>query len=125
MYKTINWFIRIILILVIGGFIFAYLNIHRKPSLIISKPSIEDFKYKELNKKLTNAKFAAKRDYIDYEKYGSAIFCRSSFNSWIESLNYSKQMDFYIFGNNADISKWDNAIEYYENESSQCRDIYP
>jgi len=31
-------------------------------------------KYKTLEKKRANAEFAAKRDYTDYEKFGSIIF---------------------------------------------------
>ena len=46
-------------------------------------------------------------------------------NSWIESVNYSKQMDLYILGKDADLSKWDNAIKDYENERSKCRDFNP
>ena len=46
-------------------------------------------------------------------------------NSWIESLNYSKQMDLYIFGKDADLSEWDKAIKDYENERSRCRDFNP
>ena len=49
-----------------------------------------------MDKKRANAEFAAKRDSIDYKKFGSIIFCNASFNSWIESVNYSKQMDLYI-----------------------------
>ena len=82
-------------------------------------------KYKELDKKKANAEFAAKRDSIDYDKFGSKIFCNSSMNSWIESVNYSKQMDLYIFGKDADLSEWDNAIIDYENERSKCRDFNP
>ena len=82
-------------------------------------------RYKDLDKKRTNAEFAAKRDSIDYSKFGSAIFCNSSFNSWIESVNYSKQMDLYIMGKDIDLSKWDNAIKDYENARSKCRDFNP
>ena len=93
--------------------------------LTFLKPSIEDLKYKELDKKRANAEFAAKRDYTEYEKFGSIIFCNASFNSWIESSNYSKQMDLYIFGKEADLSKWDTSIKDYENERSKCREFYP
>ena len=82
-------------------------------------------RYEELDKKRANAEFAAKRDSIDYEKFGSIIFCQASFNSWIESSNYSKQMDLYIFGKDADLSKWDIIIKDYENERSKCRDFDP
>ena len=37
-------------------------------------------------------------------------------NSWIESVNYFKQIDLYIFGKDADSSEWDIAIEDYEKE---------
>ena len=96
-----------------------------KTSLIFSKPTIEDLKYKELDKKRVNAEFAAKRDSIDYDKFGSTIFCNSSKNSWIESVNYSKQMDLYVFGKDADLSEWDSAIKDYENERARCKDFYP
>ena len=66
-----------------------------------------------------------KGDSIDYGKFGITIFCNSSFNSWIESVNYSKQMDLYIMGNDADLSKWDDAIKDYENSKSKCRDFNP
>ena len=82
-------------------------------------------KYKELDKKRANAKFAAKRDSKDYDKFGSTIFCNSSMNSWIESVNYYKQMDLYIFGKDTDLSEWDNAIKDYENKRSRCKDFDP
>ncbi len=123
--KTITWIIRGAVLFIIGGCLLAYLNLEKKPSLIVSKPTIEDLKYKELDKKRANAEFAAKRDSIDYYKFGSSIFCNSSMNSWIESVNYSKQMDLYIFGKDADLSEWDNAIEDYENERPRCKDFNP
>ena len=58
-------------------------KIREKPILNFSKLTIEDLKYKELDKKRANAEFAAKRDSIDYDKFGSTIFCNSSMNSWI------------------------------------------
>ncbi len=123
--KAITWLIRGAVLIFIGGCLLTYLNLEKKPSLIFSKPTIEDLKYKELDKKRTNAEFAAKRDSIDYDKFGSTIFCNSSMNSWIESLNYSKQMDLYIFGKDADLSEWDNSIKVYENERSRCKDFDP
>ena len=123
--KTNTWLIRAFAIVLIGVALVAYLNVQKKPSLLFSKPSIEDLKYKELDKKRANAEFSAKRDHIDYDKFGSIIFCNSSFNSFIESANYSKQMDLYISGKDADLSKWDNAIKDYENERSKCRDFNP
>ena len=123
--KTNTWLIRAFAVVLIGVCLIAYLNVQKKPSLLFSKPSIEDLKYKELDKKRANAEFAAKRDYTDYEKFGSIIFCNASFNSWIESANFSKQMDLYISGKEADLSQWDTAIKDYENERSKCRDFNP
>jgi len=123
--KTNTWLIRAFAVVLIGVCLIAYLNVQKKPSLLFSKPSIEDLKYKELDKKRANAEFAAKRDYTDYEKFGSIIFCNASFNSWIESANFSKQMDLYISGKEADLSEWDTAIKDYENERSKCRDFNP
>ena len=123
--KTNTWLIRVFAVVLIGACLISYLNVEKKPSLLFSKPSIEDLKYKELDKKRANAEFAAKRDSIDFNKFGSAIFCNSSMNSWIESVNYSKQMDLYIFGKDADLSEWDNAIKDYEIERSRCKDFDP
>ena len=123
--KTNTWLIRVFAVVLIGVALIAYLNVQKKPSLLFSKPSIEDLKYKELDKKRANAEFAANRDHTDYEKFGSIIFCNSSFNSFIESANYSKQMDLYISGKDVDLSKWDNAIKDYENERSKCKDFNP
>jgi len=123
--KTNTWLIRVFAVVLIGVSLIAYLNVQKKPSLLFSKPSIEDLKYKELDKKRANAEFAAKRDYTDYEKFGSIIFCNASFNSRIESANYSKQMELYISGKEADLSEWDTAIKDYENERSKCRDFNP
>ena len=123
--KTNTWLIRVFAVVLIGACLISYLNVQKKPSLLFSKPSIEDLKYKELDKKRANAEFAAKRDYTDYEKFGSIIFCNASFNSRIESANYSKQMELYISGKEADLSEWDTAIKDYENERSKCRDFNP
>ena len=123
--KTNTYLIRVFAFVLIGVCLIAYLNVQKKPSLLFSKPSIADLKYKELNKKRANAEFAAKRDYTNYEKFGSIIFCNASFNSRIESANYSKQMELYISGKEADLSEWDTAIKYYENERSKCRDFNP
>ena len=125
MKKTKTWFIRVFAVVLVCVCLLLYLNVQKKPSLLFLKPSIEDLKYKELDKKRANAKFAAKRDYTDYEKFGSIIFCNASFNSWIESANFSKQMDLYISGKEADLSQWDTAIKDYENERSKCRDFNP
>ena len=123
--KTNTWLIRAFAVVLIGVALIAYLNVQKKPSLLFSKPSIEDLKYKELDKKRANAEFAARRDYTDYEKFGSIIFCNASFNSRIESANYSKQMEFYLSGKEADLSEWDTAINDYEKERSKCREFNP
>ena len=117
--KITNWLIRVAAFFVIGGYLITYLNFQKKPSLLFSKPSIEDLRYKDLDEKRTNAEFAAKRDSLDYSKFGSKIFCNSSINSWIESVNYSKQMDLYLMGKDIDLSKWDNSIKDYENARSK------
>ena len=123
--KAITWLIRGAVLIFIGGCLLTFLNLEKKPSLIFSKPTIEDLKYKELDKRRANSEFAAKRDYTDYEKFGSIIFCNTSFNSRIESANYSKQMELYISGKEADLSELDTAIKDYENERSKCRDFNP
>ena len=125
MEKTKTWLIRVFTVFIICVCLLLYLNVQKKPSLLFLKPSIEDLKYKELDKKRANAEFVAKRDYTDYDKYGSIIFCNASFNSWIESANFSKQMDLYISGKESDLSQWDTAIKDYENERSKCRDFNP
>ena len=120
-----TWLIRVFALVLIWVCLIAYLNVQKKPSLLFSKPSIEDLEYKALEKKKANAEFAANRDYADYEKFGSIIFCNTSFNSRIESANYAKQMELYISGKEADLSEWDTAIKDYENERSKCRDFNP
>ena len=123
--KINTWLIRVFALVLIWVCLIAYLNVQKKPSLLFSKPSIEDLEYKALDKKRANAEFAANRDYADYEKFGSIIFCNTSFNSRIESANYAKQMELYISGKEADLSEWDTAIKDYENERSKCRDFNP
>ena len=139
--KINTWLIRVFSVVLICFFLIAYLNSQKKPSLLRSKPSIEnleykafllrpkpsieDLEYKALDKKRANAEFAANRDYTDYEKFGSIIFCRTSFNSRIESANYAKQMELYISGKEADLSELDTAIKDYESERSKCRDFNP
>ena len=135
--KINTWLIGVFAVVLICVSLFSYLNaqgnqsllrvedLDYKAFLLRPKPSIEDLEYKALDKKRANAEFAANRDYADYEKFGSIIFCNSSFNSFIESANYSKQMDLYISGKDADLSKWDNAIKGYENERSKCKDFNP
>ena len=135
--KTNTWLIGVFAVVLIGVSLFAYLNaqgnqsllrvedLDYKAFLLRPKPSIEDLEYKALEKKRANAVFAANRDYTDYEKFGSILFCNASFNSRIESANYSKQMELYISGKKADLSQWDTAIKDYENERSKCRDFNP
>ena len=123
--KINTWIIRVFALVLICVSLFAYLNAQANQSLLRSKPSIEDLEYKALDKLRANAEFAANRDYADYEKFGSIIFCNTSFNSRIESATYSAQMELYISGKEADLSKWDTAIKDYENERSKCRDFNP
>ena len=125
MNKTTTWLIRLFAVVLICVFLFAYLNAQTNQSLLRSKPSIEDLEYKALDKKRANAEYAANRDFTDYEKFGSILFCNSSFNSRIEAATYSAQMELYISGKEADLSKWDTAIKDYENEKSKCKDVYP
>ena len=142
MNKTNTWLITVFAVVLICVCLIAYLiNTQKKPSLfrpkpsienleykaflLRPKPSIEDLEYKALDKKRANAEFAANRDYTDYEKFGSILFCNASFNSRIESANYAKQMELYISGKEADLSELDTAIKDYENERSKCRDFNP
>ena len=141
MNKTNTWLITLFAVVLICVCLFAYLNAEKKSSLLLSKPriedleykafllrpkpSIEDLEYKALDKLRTNAEFAANRDYADYEKFGSIIFCNTSLNSRIESANYAKQMELYISGKEADLSELDTAIKDYENERLKCRDFNP
>ena len=151
--KTNTWLIGVFAVVLICFSLFAYLNaqgnqsllrvedldykavlLRPKPSiedfdykafLLRPKPSIEDLEYKALDKKRANAEYAANRDFTDYEKFGSILFCNSSFNSRIEAATYSAQMEKYISGKEADLSKWVTAIQDYENEKSKCKDVYP
>ena len=123
--NTKTWLIRVFAVVLVCVCLLLYLNVQKKPSLLFFKPSIEDLEYKELDKKRSNAEFAAKRDYTDYEKFGSIIFCNASFNSWIQSANFSKQMNLYILGKEADLSERDTAIKDYQNERSKFRDFNP
>ena len=125
MNKNNIWLIRVFAVVLIGVCLIAYLNAQKKPALLLSRPSIEDLEYKALDKKRANAEYAANRDFTDYEKFGSILFCNSSFNSRIEAANYSAQMEVYISGKEADLSKWDTAIKDYQNEKSKCKDVYP
>jgi hypothetical protein len=121
--KTNTWLISVFAVVLICFSLFAYLNAQANQSLL--RPSIEDLEYKALDKKRANAEYAANRDFTDYEKFGSILFCNASFNSRIEAANYSAQMEVYISGKEADLSKWETAIKDYENEKSKCKDVYP
>ena len=135
--KTNTWLISVFAVVLICVSLFSYLNAQGNQSLLCvkdldykafllrPKPSIEDLEYKALDKLRANAEFAANRDYADYEKFGSIIFCNTSFNSRIEAATYSAQMEKYISGKEADLSKWVSAIQDYENEKSNCKDVYP
>ena len=123
MNKTNTWLIGVFSIVLICFSLFAYLNAQANQSLL--RPSIEDLEYKALDKKRANAEYAANRDFTDYEKFGSILFCNSSFNSRIEAATYSAQMEKYISGKEADLSKWETAIKDYQNEKSKCKDVYP
>ena len=137
--KTNTWLISVFAVVLVCFSLFACLNAQANQSilrpsiedfdykafLLRPKPSIEDLEYKALEKKRANAEFAANRDYTDYEKFGSIIFCNASFNSRIESANYAKQMELYISGKEADLSDWDTAIKDYEKERAKCRDFNP
>ena len=141
MNKTNTSLITVFAIVLICVCLIAYLNSQKQPSLLRPKPSIEnldykafllrpkpsieDLEYKALDKKRANAEYAANRDFTDYEKFGSILFCNSSFNSRIEAATYSAQMELYISGKEADLSKWDTAIKDYQNEKSKCKDVYP
>ena len=137
--KINTWLIRVFAVFLICVCLFVYLNAQANQSLLRPsiedfdykafllrpKPSIEDLEYKALDKKRANAEYAANRDFTDYEKFGSILFCNSSLNSRIEAATYSAQMELYISGKEADLSKWDTAIKDYENEKSKCKDVYP
>ena len=135
--KTNTWLISVFAVVLICVSLFSYLNAQGNQSLLRVEdldykafllrpiPSIEDLEYKALDKLRANAEFAANRDYADYEKFGSILFCNSSFNSRIEAATYSAQMEKYISGKEADLSKWVTAIQDYENEKSKCKDVYP
>ena len=123
MNKTNTWLITVFAVVLVFVCLIAYLNAQSNSSLL--RPTIEDLEYKALDKKRANAEFAANRDFTDYEKFGSILFCNSSFNSRIEAATYSAQMELYISGKEADLSKWDTAIKDYENEKSKCKDVYP
>ena len=94
MNKTNTWLIRVFAVVLVFVCLIAYLNAQANSSLLLPnieeldykafllrpKPSIEDLEYKALDKKRANAEYAANRDYTDYEKFGSILFCNASFN---------------------------------------------
>ena len=137
--KTNTWLIRVFAVVLVFVCLIAYLNAQVNSSLLSTtigdleykafllrpKPSIEDLEYKALDKKRANAEYAANRDYTDYEKFGSILFCNASFNSRIEAATYSAQMELYISGKEADLTEWDTAIKDFENKRSKCRDFNP
>ncbi len=135
--KTNTWLISVFAVVLVCVSLFAYLNAQTQSSLLRvedldykavllrPKPSIEDLEYKALDKKRANAEYSANRDFTDYEKFGSILFCNSSFNSRIEAATYSAQMEVYISGQETDLSKWETAIKDYQNEKSKCKDVYP
>ena len=137
--KTNIWLIRVFAVVLVFVCLIAYLNAQANQSilrpsiedfdykafLLRPKPSIEDLEYKALDKKRANAEYSANRDYTDYEKFGSILICNASFNSRIEAANYSAQMEVYISGKEADLSKWETVIKDYQNEKSKCKDVYP
>ena len=68
---TKTWLLRVLIIVLIGPCLITDLNVQKKTTLLFSKPSIEDFKYKELYKKQRNAEFPSKRNNKDYKKFGN------------------------------------------------------
>ena len=82
MNKTNTWLIRVFAVFLICVCLFAYLNAQKKPSLLLSKPSIKDLEYKAfllrpktsiedlghnaLDKKRAYAEFAANRDFDNF-----------------------------------------------------------
>ena len=95
--KTNTWLIGVFAVVLICVSLFSYLNAQSNQSLLRPSiedfdykafllrpiPSIEDLEYKALDKKRANAEYAANRDYTDYEKFVSILFCNASFNSRI------------------------------------------
>ena len=123
--KTATYLVRGFFIVVISACLIAYLNLVKKTSLIFPKPIVEDLRYKQLEKKLANAEIAAKRDSINYLKFGSTIFCSTSMNSWVELVNYTKQMDMYIFDKDADLSELNKLEENFEKVKTRSRVFNP
>ena len=123
--KTTTWLIRGAALVVIGGGLFAFLSLGNRRSLKFSKPSIEDWRYQELDIRRQSAEDAAKREFMNYRKLGNKIFCNASMLSWIESVDYAKQMDLYILGKDADLSELNKLERDFENERLRCRDFNP
>ena len=61
------------------------MNLEKTPSLFVSKPTIKDPKYEEIDKKNIKEEFAPKRNSVDHDKFGSAIFFLTP--QWIVGLN--------------------------------------
>ena len=123
--KTTTWLIRGAALVVIGVGLFAFLSLGNRRSLKFSKPSIEDWRYQELDIRRQSAEDAAKREFMNYRKLGNKIFCNASMLSWIESVDYAKQMDLYILGKDADLSELNKLERDFENERLRCRDFNP
>ena len=123
--KTTTWLIRGAALVVIGGGLSAFLSLGNKRTLKFSKPSVEDWKYEELDIKRQSAESAAKRELMNYRKFGNRIFCNAAMLSWIESVDYAKQMDLYILGKDADLSELNKLGRDFERERSRCIDFNP
>ena len=67
--KAITWLIRGAVLIFIAGCLLAYINLEKKASLFFSKPTIDDLRYKELDKKRANAEFSGKRNSKEYRKF--------------------------------------------------------
>jgi len=125
--KTTTWLVRGAALVVIGGGLFAFLGSGNKTPIKIksSVPTVEDWKWQELEIKRQSAEDAAKREFMNYRKIGNRLFCNASMLSYIESVEYKKQQDIYILGKDADLSQWNKLIDDFENERSKCRDFNP
>ena len=125
--KTTTWLVRGAALIVIGGGLFAFLGSGNKTPIKIKStvPTVEDWKYKELKIRYDAAKDTAARELMMYKKLGQKIFCNASLLSEIEAVGYSKKMDLYIKGKDADTSKWDSLINQFESVRSECRDFNP
>ena len=125
MNKTTTWLIRGAALVVIGGGLFAFLSLGNKRTLKFSKPSVEDWKYQELDIKRQSAESAAKRELMNYRKFGNRIFCNAAMSSWMESVDYAIHMDLYILGKDADFSELKRLKKDIKRERSRCMDFNP